>query len=157
MSRQLSNKLLAEIYGQESSDPFLMLVTLSHLSFSSIYLVNNTVDIISNGNTFLAFPMKITLPQDNENASKDIRIEFDNVSRFLVDEIRAVTDPIDASIQMVLASDPDIVEVEIADLKISDISYNKSKISARLFLDDFLNTGLTSEKYEPSLYPGLFS
>jgi len=155
--RNLSNALLAEIYGQQSSVPFLLLLTIEHPTSGSIRLVNNTADITSRGNVFSAFPMKITLPTDDGKTEKEVSLELDNVSLELISELRTVTSPMPATIEAVLSNDPDSVEIELGELKIGDISYDSKKISARLYLDDFLNTGLSSEKYTPTLYPGLFS
>jgi len=157
MANQLSAELLAQLYYQESNDPFLILLTLSHESFpSDIRLVNNSVDIVSRTLTYTAFPMKIKLPMDDGESAREISIEFDNVSLELLNEIRTVTTSIDVKIEMVLASIPNDVQIEINDLKIQTVSYNKDTISARLFLDGFLNTEMTSEKYLPENFPGLF-
>lgn len=152
----ISPKLLAQLYGQVSSDPFLMLVTISHSSFETLYLVNNTESIVSRGITFEAFPMEITLPGDDGESSREVRIDFDNVSLELISEFRKITTPADVKVEMLLASEPDIIQLSIEDLKLRNISYNKSRISARLFMDSFLNIELTSEKYNPSNFPGLF-
>lgn len=158
MSNELSNALKAQLYANESTDPFLQLVTLNHESFSTpIYLVDNSEEIVSNGNTFLPFPMKIILPQDDSEVDKQVRISFDNVSRFLVDELRSITTPIDVKIEMVLASNPDIVEVKLEELQLRNISMTLQQIEGTLVLDDFLRTELTSEKYTPTNFPGLFS
>jgi len=157
MSRQLSANLLAELYGQNSSDPFLMLVTLSHTSFTTLYLVNNTANITSRLQKYTAFPMKITLPIDDGESLRSVKMQFDNVSLELIDEIRTVTDPIDVKLEMVLASNPDVVEIEYDELKISNIAYDAQSIRADLIFDDFLNTGMTSERYTPTLYAGIFS
>jgi len=155
--RQLSNKMLAELYGQESTDPLLMLVTISHSSFDTLYLVNNTVELVSRGNTYNPFPMKITPAPDDGETARTASIVFDNVSLELVDEIRSVVSPMDCKVEAVLASDPDTVEIDIGELKITNINYNKQTIRATLIFDDFLNTELTSEKYNPSNFPGVFS
>lgn len=156
--RTLSNPLLAQLYASNSNDPFLVLLTLTHPSFvSTVYLVNNNEDIISNGNTFVAFPMDITIPADDGRTEKNAQIVFDNVSLELIDEIRSVTSPIEVQLQMVLASDPDTVEIELSELKMGNVSYNASTITADLYLDDFLNTDLSNEKYTPTIYPGLFT
>jgi hypothetical protein len=157
VSNAISNELLAQLYANESSDPFLMLVTLSHPDFVSTQrLVNNTVDIVSNGETFTAFPMKIGLPVDDGETAREVQITFDNVGRDLIDEIRSITSPIDVTLEMVLASNPDQVQITLGELKIRSIGYNKSTITARLFMDDFLNTAMTSEKYDPQTFPGIF-
>ena len=157
LSRDLSNALLAELYGQESGDPFLALFTFSHPSFDTIRLVNNTVDIVSNGETFMAFPVNITMSPDNGETLREVQLELDNVSLELIEELRTVTDYIDVKVEMVLASNPDFVEIELGELKIKNVQYNASRITARLFMDDFLNTELSGEKYAPTNFPGLFS
>jgi hypothetical protein len=156
MSNTLSPALLAQLYAQESDVPFLMLITLNHSSFSTVRLVNNSENIVSNGETFTSFPMRIRLPTDDGETTREVSIEFDNVSRELIDELRTVTTPIDVKIEMVLASNPDYIQVTLDELKMRNVSYNKSTVNARLYLDSFLNVELTSEKYSPKLYPGLF-
>lgn len=155
--RQLSPELLAQLYGQESNDPFLTLLTLSHTSFTeTIYLVNNTKDITSRGNVFMAFPFNITLPADDGETAREVEIVIDNTSLELVEELRKVSDPIDCKVEMILASRPDETQISLEELKIKNVTYNKSQITAKLLMDDFLSTELASEKYTPTIYPGLF-
>lgn len=157
MSNPLSNEVLAQLFSQESNDPFLTLLTLSHSSFpSDIRLVNNTEDIVSNGLTYIAFPMKIILPRDDGETTREVSIEFDNVSLELMNELRTVTTFINVKLEMVLASIPDAVQISFSELKIQNVTYNKTKVTARLFLDSFLNTEISSEKYTPTSYPGIF-
>ena len=154
--RELSNQLLTQLYKQESEDPFLMLLTLTHDDFAPIYLVNNTEPIVSRGKSFIPFPVKITLPADDGETQREVAIEFDNASAALIAALRSVITPIEVTIEMILASAPDRVEIEIGELKIKNITYNKTSIQGRLFMDDFLNTEMTSEKYSPTNFPGLF-
>lgn len=156
MSNNLSAQLLAQMYGQESNQPFLMFLTISHPSFSTIYLVNNTVNLVSRGITFQAFPMSIKLPTDDGEKDREVQIEFDNVSLELIDELRTVTTPMDVKIEMILASNLNSVQLSLEELKLRSVSYNRQRISARLYMDSFLNIELSSEKYVPSLFPGLF-
>ena len=157
MSRQLSNELLLQLFAQESDDPFLMLVTLSHPSFDTVYLVNNSEDIVSRGNTYVAFPMEISMPVDDNETVRQMSIKFDNASLELIDEIRQVDSPIDVKVEAILASRPDVVEIDVGELKMRNATYVATSITASLSYDDFLNTGLTSEKYEPANFRGLFS
>ena len=153
----LSPELLAQIYKQESEDPFLTLLTLDHTTFPSpIRFVNNSESIISRGETYLPFPMTITLPKDDGESTREFAIEFDNVGLDLIDELRTVTDYIDVTLEMVLASIPDAVQISFQELKIQSVSYTKTRVSARLFLDNFLNTQISSERYTPSNFPGIF-
>jgi len=157
MANPLSPELLAQLFSQESNDPFLTLVTLSHASFAQdIRLVNNTRNITSRSNEFQAFPMSIRLPVDDGETARSFSIEFDNVSLLLIEEIRQVTTPISVKIEMILASLPDEVQMSQEDLIIRNISYNKKRIVATIILDNFLSTEITSEKYGPLNFPGLF-
>lgn len=153
----LSPELVAQLFAQESNDPFLMLVTLSHITMPTpIYFCTDAVNVVSRGNTYLPFPMNVTLAPDDGETTREIQMTFDNVSRELIEELRSISDPMEVKIEMVLASNPDYVQISIDDLKIKNITYDRQKISAKLFLDNFLNVGMTSEKYSPLTYPGLF-
>lgn len=156
MSNQLSPALLAQLYAQESNDPFLTLITLSHPTFSDIRLVNNQEAIVSRGETYIPFPMRIRLPADDGESARYFVIDFDNVGLELIEEIRSVTDSIGIKLEMILASIPDDVQIVQEDLKIQSLSYTASKITATVVLDNFLNTQMTSEKYTPTNFPGLF-
>lgn len=152
-----TNAFIAQVYKQESDDPFLSLLTLTHPSFGNLYFVNNTESVISNGITFEPFPFELVLPADDGEAIKDIKLSLDNASLELIDELRSITDYIWVNLKLVLASNPDLVELELGELKINYIEYDASTITANLVMDNFLGTDLSSEKYTPSLYPGLFT
>ncbi len=157
MANSLSQELLAQLYGQSSDDPFLTLVTLSHASFAEdITLVNNTKDITSRGLTFSAFPMKIRFPVDDGETARTFAIDFDNASLELITQIRTVTTQIGVKIEMILASMPDVVQIEQSDLFIASLTYTKSKITASIVMDSFLNVAMTSEQYNPTNFSGLF-
>lgn len=155
MPNQITDALRAQFFAQESNDPFLMLVTLQNTSFI-LRLVNNSSDIVSNGNTFTAYPMKIRLPIDDGETARDIQIDFDNVSLEMIRNIRSVTESIGVSIQMVLASQPDVIQMSLDDLLIGNITYNATKISASIVMDNFLSVEMTSERYTPNNFPGMF-
>lgn len=155
MSNQLSAALKAQIFGQESADPFLMLLTITTPT-QTYRLANNSRDIVSNGYVFSAFPVKVTLPLDDGQSAREFSIELDNASLLLVRGLRSTTDPIPIQIDMILASMPDVIQMSISDLKIVNTTYDKKKITVKIVLDNFLSVAMTSEAYTPSLYPGMF-
>ena len=156
MSNNISAQLLAQFYGQSSDDPLLTLLTITHPSITTVRLVNNTVDIVSRGNTYTALPFKIRPPSDDGESRREAELTLDNITLDLIDELRTVTSPMEVTMELVLASMLDTVQLSYEELKIRNISYNKDSIRASLYMDDFLNTEMTSEKYSPSLYPGLY-
>lgn len=155
MSNDLSPELKAQLFKQESEDPFLTLITIFGAGFE-YRLVNNSVDIVSRAELFTAFPMKLRLPVDDGESAREFQIDFDNSSLLLLRALRSVTVPINCTIEMILASLPDVVQMSVEDLLIRSIVYNDKRVSAKLVLDNFLSISMTSEKYTPSLYPGLF-
>ena len=157
MANDISNLLKQELFGQTSNDPLLSLFELSHPSFDeTIYLVNNAEDVVSNTITYTSFPLTLAMPSDDGESNRQVSISFDNVSLSLVEEFRKVTTPIDCIIRVVLASNPDNIQIEFLDLKLVSVSITSSIITARLIMDDFLHVELTSEKYTPQNFPGLF-
>lgn len=152
---EISNELKQELFSQESGDPFLALVTLTHTTFTA-RLVNNSKDVLSRGFVYSAFPMKIRLPVDDGETARDFSIEFDNVSLDLITQLRSVTGDIGVKIELILASLPDVVQMAHEDLLVRSVSYNSQRISARIVLDSFLAVEMTSERYTPSIYPGMF-
>lgn len=155
MANAITNELKRQIFSQESEDPFLTLVTLTHTTFTA-RLVNNSSDITSNGFVFTAFPMKVKMPADDGETARDFAIEFDNVSLDLITSMRSVDGDIGVRIDMILSSLPDVIQISNEDLVIRSVTYDKTKLTARIILDNFLTTAMTSERYTPSLYPGLF-
>lgn len=155
----LSAQMLAQLYAQESNDPFLVLVTLSHPSFASpIRLVRNSENITSRGNVYSAYPFSITLPADDGERIKEVNIEFDNVSLLLVDEFRSITgdESIAVKVELILASIADDVQYGIEELRVNSIQYDRNRIRASLRLDDFLNTEMPGERYTPTNFRGLY-
>ena len=155
----LSAQLLAQLYAQESNDPFLILVTFTHSSFASpIRLVKNSNAIVSRGNTFTPYPFQIVLPTDDGEKLRQVTLTMDNVSLELIDEFRSVTgsDPIGVKVEMILASIPNEVQYSLEELKVVAVQYTRDTIQATLGLDDFLNTEIPSERYTPTNFRGLY-
>lgn len=157
MPANLSNKLKAQLFKQFSDDPFVALYTLSHPNFASTFrLAANTEDIVSNGFTYVFYPIDVSLPVDDGETVRKVELRLSNVDLSLIRELRQITTPVDVTMQMVLASDPDTIEYELPALKLSNIRYNSQEIVGTLTLDDILSKRLTSEQYTPKNFPGIF-
>ena len=157
MPIQLPDSIRRELFKQESGEVVLTLLTLSHPSFGEpIRLVNNSSDVVSRGNVYVAFPFTITLPTDDGETFREASIVLDNTSLELIGHLRSVTEEIPAKLEIIMASLPDQVQMDFSELVLNSIQYNLKKISGSLVMDNFLNSEAASEKYTPSLYPGLY-
>lgn len=157
MSRSLSTTAKQAIFAQQTSEVFLLLLTINHADLASpIYVVNNTEDVVSNGNTFQAIPFRFQLPGEDGESLSQVTLTIDNVSKLLVTGVRSISTPLDLKLQVVLNSDPDTVEAGDFDMKIRDVSYNALQMSGRCNFNDLLNEPYPAHTYNPVDYPGLF-
>lgn len=155
MPSEISNEVKAQLFAQESGDPFLTLVTFQNDDFV-VRLVNNSKDITSRGNIFTAFPMTIRLPVDDGQTTRDFQIQMDNASLLMIENLRSVTGKVNVTIEMILASMPDVPQIAFEDLSLSSITYSSQQITATIIFDNFMSIEMTSERYMPTNFPGLF-
>ena len=160
MARNLgavNNNLLSALSGQETGEAILVLLTITHPTISpSIRVTSDAVTTTSNGNSFLPYPFRLTLPDDPDNGFSSGALVIDNVSRDIISSIRAITTPPKVTIQIVLGSDPDTIYVEFSDFKLSKITYDVLKITGNLVLDHFINEPFPGTRMTPATFPGMF-
>src|SRR5579885_2175455 len=90
VSRALSLAARQAVNAQETGEVFLLLLTLDHDELAApIRVVNNTVDIVSRGNTYIAYPFQLELPAEDADQISSVRLSIDNVDRTIVQSLRA--------------------------------------------------------------------
>ena len=158
MAAQLSSELLKLLTASEAADALLTLLTLTDPVFpgGEIRLVNNSSDVVSRGKVYTAMPFRITMPTEDGETNREVSIVIDNTSLEIIEYLRSTIEEIPAKVEIVLASLPDEVQIDMQDLVIRSAQYDVNNIQAKLSMDDFLNTEVTSENYNPSNFPGLF-
>lgn len=167
MSRTLSLNMRAALNAEYSGEVLVTLFTITHSEFDGILrlssdpttLITNTPYVrgtISNGQTFLFFPMSVTLPDDVDQRAPQATLDVDNVSQELVGQIRRITTPGLCDIDLVLASAPNTIEISYPTLDIQSFQITPFTISIQ-FGDD----GLDQEQFPAGIFapygfPGLF-
>ena len=153
----LSDKLVKAALAPETGEVFLMLLTFYHQEFEQpIRLVNNLEDIVSRGDTYVAFPFDLAMPPDDGESLPVVQITAQNATLELIDELRSIQSQMAVRIELILASSPDYVEALVDDMRVSSIQYDKQTIQMTCTVDDLLNTSFPGERYLPSNFPGLF-
>ena len=157
MSRTLTPGFISEINSLNSGDTVLILLTLDHPSILPIRVVNNLEDVNSNGESFTAYGFSIIL---NEDVAGDklptLQLAIDNVDRSLMDEIRALPSPMTVTAQIVLASDPNTIEITFSNMTLRNVSYNAETITGTLTINENLNLRYPSGRVNATTYKGLF-
>jgi len=156
MSRNVSNTFKSTAFGSQTDEAYIVLLTIDHEEMDDpFYVTSNGVAVISNGITFLPYPFTLTLPDDTERPFSQGRLTIDAVSQTMV-AARWFNTPILITMQVVLASDPDTVEVEFPNFELVDLSYNEQTISGVLSIESFTDEPFPGDAFIPSFFPGLF-
>jgi hypothetical protein len=74
----------------------------------------------------------------------------------MVDLLRRITSPLKVQVQLVLASQPNIIEMQLDDLVLREATWDASKIQGTLVSEDPLNQSFPSHLYEPRTFQGIF-
>jgi hypothetical protein len=157
MSRTLSAVALAAAMAQHTDEAFIILVTFTHVPTSETYRAClNTEDITSNGEVYTATYFQIALPEDSDRGPQGCQITVDNVDRQLVNLLRSITEPLQVTVQVVLASQPDTIEMEFIDLVLREASWDQSLITGTLMSEDPLNQAFPGHVYGPANFEGIF-
>lgn len=155
--RDLSTSARIAINSQETEEVFLLLLTVDHSTLENpLYFVQNNENIVSRGNTHIAYPFEINLPDSIGDSLPQVTLSIDNVSREIVDAVRNMDDAPSISLEVVLASSPDTVEVGPFPLTVKTVDYDAMKVEFLLTFEESLLDGFPAQRFTPDLYPGLF-
>ena len=157
MSRNVSAELKQAVYAQETTQEFIVLITLSHPDLSTAIRVNSSgLDIVSNGETFVAFPFEVVLPDDVDDRPPRAKLRIDYISREIVLAVRTISSAPFVNIQIVMASSPDTIEAEFLDFRLSNITYDQLTVEGDLTLEEFIGEPYPARVFSPADFPGLF-
>lgn len=157
MSRNVSAELKQAVYAQETTQEFIVLITLSHPDLADPIRVNSSaVDVVSNGDTFIAYPFDVVLPDDVDDRPPRAKLRIDNISREIILAIRTISSAPSVNIQIVMASSPNTIEAEFLDFKLSNITYDQLTVEGDLTLEEFIGEPYPARVFSPADFPGLF-
>ena len=139
-----------------TDEAFLFLLTITDSSGDVLRVVNNNEEVISRGNTFIAYPFSIILANDDGNTLPVLQLTIDNVDQMIVEGIRESLQPPMFLLELVLSSDPDTVEKSISQLRLGNIKYDALSVTGILTPMNTLTRRFPAESYTPVNYPGLF-
>ena len=158
MSREYTDvfkSTLAEVNATESP---LILIEINHEDLDQpVRVVNDTTDITSNGDLYIAYPFKCVLPDDYENQLPKAQIVVDNIGRDLMYWIETTGGGQDSTctFKQILRSNPDLVEWEVT-MALFNVQVTMQNIVAELGFENLFNKPAISRRYQPSTAPGLF-
>jgi len=154
--RTISLDALKTLLAANTDTVWLTLLTISSPSFSTIRLCNNTENIISRGEVYLAHPFTVVLPQEREEELPSVRVILDNIDQTIITELRQLLDKPTIVVEVVTSIDFDIVEVGPFNFNLPSISYDALTITGELSYEPILTEPYPSKVFNPSRFPGMF-
>ena len=146
---------LAKVSAQEAP---ILLLEIDHPQLTTpVRVVNDTEDITSNGNLYIACPFRYVLPDDFEGQIPKAKISIDNVGRDLMYWIETSNGGNGSIVtfKQIMRSRPDLVEAEI-EMQLQAVSTTMREITAELGYENLLSKPAVSMAYRPENSPGLF-
>ncbi|CAB4122395.1 Domain of unknown function DUF1833 [uncultured Caudovirales phage] len=154
--RTLSSRALASAFAPQSSEVWLLLLTIEHSTLSQpLRFVNNYESVTSQGNVYVAFPFEVELPNQDGDSAGEAKLRIDNIDRSIVNVIRSISSPPSITFQIVLASQPNVVEATFSGLVLRGVSYDALSVSGLLKFEDIMAEPV-SIQMTPQRFPGMF-
>lgn len=146
-----------ELYTEDGSEAVLYLITLEHEDWPDpIRLVDNNEDLVVNGETFIGWPMSVRLPDELDDQDRSISIQVSAVKRDILQELRKLSSPPRAFLELILSGDPDTTRVGPFAMDLDDIGFDSMSISGDLIFADLVNDTYPKQTFTPQNSPGLF-
>jgi hypothetical protein len=157
MSRSPSLTFRQAVNSQQTAEVFIMLIEISHTDMASTLRVSSdAVDTISNGNTYTNYPFELNLPNETADELPTTTLRIDNVDRVLINAFRSISTPPTVNIKVVLASDPDTVEVDFSGFDMVNTTYDALTITGNLQFKSYMMEPFPGERFNPNEFPALF-
>jgi hypothetical protein len=134
---------------------WLTLLTFTLDGQEPLRVVNNTLDVVSRGNTFLACGFEIILPTDDGEAMPTVKLTLPNADREIIEWIRGFPTAPNLMMEIVLSNDPDTVERSIDWMRLVNVNYDALQITGTLAVENVLSAGFPGERYSPVRFPAL--
>lgn len=158
MARAYSSEFKSTLSEVSPKEAPLTLLTINHPMLSEpVRVINDTQDLTSNGNLFIACPFRCILPDDFDGQMPKARLSVDNVGRELMYWIEASSGGQGSIVtfQQAMRSRPDTIEWSIT-MNLYNVSVTMQEITAELGFDNLFAKPAISMQYRPDNSPGIF-
>ena len=145
---------------QRVSDPqgLLWLLTITGGGLPSpVRLVNDTRDLVSGGETFLALPFEVMPPKDSAKEVPRSQLRIDNIGRELLAELETLPPGAElmATLQVVYRATPDVIEHSFT-APMGSIRADSLLLTASMGPTELMRRPATNVRFDPTTAPGLF-
>jgi hypothetical protein len=160
MSRTTSVALRQLANAQESGQVLLAMIEITHslIVGGPLRLVQDVKPVVSAGNTYTAFPFEIILPDDGSESTPRVKLAIDAVDQTIMTAIRSLPpgSPPSITVSLVLASQPDVIEMQMSGMVLRTVTGDADRIEGELFIDEEDLLRFPEGSFTPFDFPGMF-
>lgn len=170
MSRKISKRARTSVMSEDSPLIKVFLITIYHRDLEEPIRVSSDPTVrlsetqeaviygtISNGKKYLYAGFEAALLNDESGAIPQVQVTIPNAHRSIIEAIESMgSGPVKVDLQLVFADTPDIVEIDIKGLEMSQITYDESSITGILSRDMLFSEPFPSRSFTPDEWPFLF-
>jgi len=153
----ISPQARQSLFHSETSDRFIVLITISHPSISTpIRVCSNSQDIISRGQAYYAYPFQLQLPDSTSDQPPKAQLQIDNVTPEIINALRTITTSPTITFEIVRAENLNVVEVSMPNFILNSIQYDALIITGDISVEQYITEPYPAGSYTPGRFPGLF-
>lgn len=146
------------LHRTDDNGGILALLKIDHPDLSGpVRIVNDTRDLVTLGDTYIALPFEVKLPNDVSKEIPRAQLRVDNVGRELTAELERLSPgaALQATLMLVHRSTPGVVDYEFTS-PLSGVHTDMGSIIAVMGPDDLMRRPAVAKRYDPVTAPGLF-
>jgi hypothetical protein len=163
----LSPAALKALFSPDADDTLIALLTITggaetiRLADGYTQRLSETADevlygVVSRSQNYIFLPFQLSLPTEEQQAAPRCSITISDVTRYLTPVIRQMTTSLSVTIELVLRSTPNTVEVTLPNFLMGAVQYNKDQVTAELSVEVLTAEPFPAHTVTPSYFPGLF-
>jgi len=156
----LASTQIDDALERQGDDPWIALLSLQHATMNGgvpIRLARNpSGNIVSNGVTFAASYFELELPSDDEQPAT-AQISIMNVDGEIGRTLETLNGPIDCTIYVVLASDPNTYGREFYKFKLRNVQWDALVASGEISQAQITNNRWPKYQVTPKYFSHLFA
>lgn len=153
-----TNQGLRVLNATSADEPLLEMIEITHPDLAiPARFVNDTIDLVSNGNTFFATSFRLARPDDVDQQTPTAKLSVDNIGRELTQWLEVSNGGKGARCRIlaVLRSDPNTYQFDMT-LDLSGISITNMEVASTLGFQHTLMQPAVAVRYDPFSAPGSF-
>jgi hypothetical protein len=154
---RLSDPAAGAVLAPETEKVFLHLLTIETSGGAILRFVDNTQDIVSRGQTFVAAGFTVILPEQGSDGPRPCRLAIDNTDLSVFTTIKlAVGQTISVALCVVMADTPDVYERGPLKYRLRNVRATKETIEGEVYDFYITDRKFPKDTYSPEDFEGMY-